>query len=132
MAIRADGGYEIGPGTADKDAFIERTNVGLIQIRTNLVVPGYLLVSGTNVLDAFVRSNQSGTMSYTNITGLGSLALFNDAPTNTSLYGRSNGTWAIVPAPAAPVTYTFLTGLTNSGTNVYGNYFPGANMTELS
>ena len=129
VAIRADGGYEIGPGSADKDAFIERTNVGLIQIRTNLVVPGYLLVNGTNVMNAFVRSNHIGSISYTNITGLGTFATFNDAPTNTSLYGRSNGTWAIVP-PA--VTPTYSTGLTNSGTTVYGNYFPGANMEAVT
>lgn len=79
-----------------------------------------------------IRSNHTGSFSYTNISGLGSLALLNTPATNNSLYGMSNGVWAIVPTPAAPVTYTFSEGLTNSGTTVYGNYFPGANMEAVT
>lgn len=63
-----------------------------------------------------------------NVTGLGAMAFKDDAPTNTTLYGRSNNTWTAVSIPSP----TYSTGLTNSGATVYGNYFPGANMEAVT
>lgn len=77
-------------------------------------------ISGTNLI---VAGNKL------NVTGLGAMAFLNAPPTNNTLYGISNGVWAI-PATAAAPTYS--EGLTNVGTTVYGNYFPGANMEAVT
>lgn len=95
-----------------------------VGIRSNLVLHGGLTLGGDY--------KTAWPLDFTNFTGLGTAATLNLPPTNNSLYGISNGVFAIVPAPAAPVTYTFSEGLTNSGTTVYGNYFPGANLEAVT
>ena len=76
----------------------------------NLVVTGGKLNvlqgsgSGLNadLLDGFDgayyldRANHTGTQSYTTITGLGGMALINDALSDGNLYGRKNGAWVVV------------------------------------
>lgn len=140
-------GITFGPGTSARDAGVRRTSAQTLTLSNNIVIPGSITLGGvartawpTNADllngqagDYYLnRANHTNTQSYTTITGLGTLAILNDAPTNTSVYGRSNGVWAIVPPAAAPVMYTFSEGLTNSGTTVYGNYFPGANMEAVT
>lgn len=75
-----------------------------------------------------LKADVNHSQSYTSITGLGLLATWNAPPTNNSLYGISNGVYEAVSVPAP----TYSTGLTNSGTTVYGNYFPGANMEAVT
>jgi len=76
----------------------------------NLVVTGGKLNvlqgsgSGLNadLLDGFDgayyldRANHTGTQSYTTITGLGGMALINDATSDGNIYGRKNGAWTVV------------------------------------
>lgn len=112
-------------------------------------------VDGNNTSWLVDRANHTGTQSYTTITGLGGMATVSDAASNNTYYARRNSTWAalasmanvadatadgnyyarqnnawaVVPTATTP---TYSTGLTNSGATVYGNYFPGANMTAVT
>lgn len=70
-------------------------------------------------LDVLDRANHAGSQSYTTITGLGSLATVNDAPSDGSQYARKNGAWAVITS--AYTSTNFFTDLTNAliaGSNV--------------
>jgi len=112
-------------------------------------------VDGNTTTWLIDRANHTGTQPYTTITGLGGMATVSDAASNNTYYARrnsawaalasmanvadatadgnyyarQNNAWAVVPTATTP---TYSTGLTNSGATVYGNYFPGANMTAIT
>ena len=114
-----------------------------------------LTLNGQNGSYYLNRINHTGTQPYTTITGLGGMATVSDAASNNTYYARRNSSWAalasmanvadatadgnyyarqnnvwaVVPTATTP---TYSTGLTNSGATVYGNYFPGANMTATT
>lgn len=49
FTIRGDGRQDFGSGAAARDASVERTGVGEITIRTNVVIPGTLTIGGSTL-----------------------------------------------------------------------------------
>ena len=76
-----------------------------------------LWVNGTDSAPVTSVAGRTGaiTLSNTDISGLGTMALFNDAPSDGSQYARKNGAWDVVTggggsftggAITSPITYT--------------------------
>jgi len=86
------------------------------------------LASMANVADATADGSYY-TRRNNGWSALGGMANINDAAADGNYYARQNNSWAAVPTATTP---TYSTGLTNSGTIVYGNYWPGANMTATT
>jgi hypothetical protein len=97
FTIRGDGRIDFGSGAVARDASIERTGVGEITIRTNVVFPGLVTIGGVprntwptdaGTLDGqdgawyLARSNHTGTQDWSTITG---------TPTTMSGYGITDG-----------------------------------------
>ena len=75
-----------------------------------------LWVNGTDSAPVTSVAGRTGaiTLSNTDISGLGTISTFNDAPSNGSTYGRQNGAWVVTGgggsftggAITSPITYT--------------------------
>jgi len=117
FVIRADGKIEFGDKLTARDASIERTGVGEITIRTNVVIPGTLTVAGVPY------SVPTYTNGVTNVSGVIRGNYY--AGSNVTL-STNNGAITIA-ASASPYT-TFWPDLTNAllaGANVTFAYDTG-------
>jgi len=124
FVIRADGKIEFGDKLTARDASIERTGVGEITIRTNVVIPGTLTVAGVPY------SVPTYTNGVTNVSGVIRGNYY--AGSNVTL-STNNGAITIA-ASASPYT-TFWPDLTNAllaGANVTFAYDTGNETITIS
>ena len=145
IGLRSGGTVAFGSGAAQQDAFIERDGVGSLVLRTNATVAGTLVatnasildsitlrgITRTNILDLSASSEIGWTFGFPYPDGnRAGYILTNSIGTNKITAAFRS--WVEGMTSAIPAAPTYSTGLTNSGTTVYGNYFPGANMEAVT
>lgn len=134
VSLDAAGRASFGSGSAPRDAYISYDSPNTVRVNNNLVIANGLTLGGvqrtTWPTDALTlqgqngayylsRANHTGTQAHTTITGLGTMATINDAPSDGNQYGRKNGAWdLIVAGGGATNVFSEMTNILIAGANV--------------